>query len=188
MIQIIGRKYTKFGGKSGLRRDIVVACWGIYGYLAGNYSGLMKRTTTLFAPLPVFFILLFAFGCSRQPEVQPPVAVASAFADRFNEAVQVQWDTTGKACKAAFNAAGHPVTAFFTADGNWIKTETEMITSELPSVVVQTIVAAFPGNTVMKTARVDSAGNVTYYRLDIRRKNNTSVVRLSTGGVILTTP
>ncbi len=148
----------------------------------------MKRTTTLFAPLPFFFIFLFAFGCSRQPEVQPPVAVANAFASRFSEAGKVQWDSTGNEYRAAFNEAGHPVTAFFTPDGSWIKTETEMISSELPSVVVQTIVGAFPGNTVMKTARVDSAGNVTYYRLDIRRKNNASVVRLSTGGVILTTP
>lgn len=188
MIQIIGRKYTKFGCKSGLGGDIVVACWGIYGYLAGNYSGPMKHIITLFAPVPVFLILLVASGCSRQPVVQPPVTVAAAFAARFSGADQVQWDSAGNEYRAAFNATGHPVTAFFTPDGNWLKTETEMQSSELPSVVVQTIAGAFRGNTVIKSARVDSAGNVTYYRLDIRRKGKTAVVRLSTGGVILTTP
>jgi hypothetical protein len=188
MIQIIGHKYTKFGRKNRPSGSIVVACWGIYGYLAGNNSGPMKRTKTLFALFPVFFILLLGFSCSRQPDVKPPVAVASAFAARFSEADQVKWDSAGHGYRAVFNAAGHPVTAFFAPDGNWLKTETEMITSELPSVVVQTIVAAFPGNTVMKTARVDSAGNVTYYRLDIRRKGKTTVLRLSSGGVILTTP
>jgi hypothetical protein len=148
----------------------------------------MKNTKPLFGTLPICFIALLGFACSRNPGVQPPEAVTSAFASRFSNTDRVEWDSASQEYRAVFNAAGHPVTAFFSPDGNWLKTETEMITSELPSVVVQTIVGAFHGNNIVKTARVDSAGNVTYYRLNIRRKSKTTVVRLSSGGVILTVP
>jgi hypothetical protein len=148
----------------------------------------MKSAPAFPARLTVIFISLLGFACSGHADVKPPEVVSAAFASQFNNAGRVHWEGAGRDFSASFSADGHDVTAFFGSDGTWLKTETEMISSELPAVVVKTIVGAFPGNSVTKTARVDSAGNVTYYRLDIRRKGKTAVVRLNPGGVILTTP
>lgn len=133
-------------------------------------------------------ISILTWTCSGHSKVVPPDAVKASFDSRFSDAGSVNWENGESDFQAVFSDQGHVVTAFFTKEGTWIKTETEMISSELPTVVVKTIVGAFPGNSVTKAARVDSADNQTYYRLNIRRKDKNAVVRLSTGGVILMVP
>ena len=42
--------------------------------------------------------------------------------------------------------------AYFDENGRWIKTETELLSSELPSVMVKTVVGAYKGNSIFKVA------------------------------------
>lgn len=147
----------------------------------------MSRPNPFAVLLFLSWILILA-ACTGGPAVTPPEPVKAALEQRFSDATGVKWDSDDSGFRAVFTRGGHATTAFFLADGTWMKTETSLLPSELPSVVVQTLFGAYPGKSVDMAARVDSAGVETFYRLAIKRKGNTDVILLSSGGVILQNP
>jgi hypothetical protein len=89
---------------------------------------------------------------------------------------------------ASFTISGHPSKSYFDGDGMWIKTETELISSELPSVIVKTVLGAYKGSTISKSLKIDEIEKETIYRLSLKSGGNISEVELTPGGVILGTP
>jgi hypothetical protein len=159
-----------------------------FGYLATTKTNAMSRVQANTVLIFLFCVLILAGACSDGPSVTPPEQVKTAFSSQFSDAADVVWNAEESGFRASFSRMGKPTKAYFTAEGTWVKTETELIASELPSVIVQTLFGAFPGKSVVTAAQVDSIGSEPFYRLTIQRKGNSSVIRLSTGGVILTTP
>jgi hypothetical protein len=138
--------------------------------------------------LLVLSLLLIA-GCSHQKSVNPSSKVKASFESKFGKDVTATWElSSDKSYLANCNISGHPVKAYFDENGRWIKTETEFISSELPSVIVKTVLGAYKGSTISKSLKIDEFEKETTYRLSLKRGGNITEVELTPGGVILGTP
>jgi len=138
--------------------------------------------------LLVISFLLVA-GCSQQKSVNPSSKVIDSFELKFGKDVSATWElSSDKSYVANFAISGHPAKAYFDENARWIKTETEFISSELPSVIVKTVLGAYKGNTISKSLKIDEFEKETIYRLSLKRGGNITEVELTSGGVILGTP
>ena len=137
----------------------------------------------------LIFSLLLVAGCSQKKSVIPPSSVIASFESKFGKDISVVWEiSSDKSCVGNFTFSGHPAKAYFNENGRWIKTETEFISSELPTVIVKTVLGAYMGSTISKSLRIDEFEKETIYRLSLKRGGNLTEVELTPGGVILGTP
>jgi hypothetical protein len=137
----------------------------------------------------VIFSLLMVSGCTYQKSVKPSPKVIASFESRFGKEISVKWElSSDKIYAASFSASGHPSKSYFDENGEWIKTETEFLSSELPSVILQTVLGAYKGSTISKSLKVDENEKETIYRLSLKRGGNITEVELTSGGVILGAP
>lgn len=133
--------------------------------------------------------LLLVTNCSHQKPVNPSSKVITSFESKFGKDIITKWElSSDKSYVANFAISGHSVKAYFVENGNWIKTETEFLSSELPSVIVKTVLGAYKGSNISKSLKVDEIEKGTFYRLSLKRGGNITEVEITPGGVILGTP
>ncbi len=133
--------------------------------------------------------LLMVTGCTNQKAVKPSPEVIASFESKFGKDISAKWElSSDKTYVANFTTSGHPSKSYFDENGVWIKTETEFLSSELPSVILQTVLGAYKGSTISKSLKIDEIEKETIYRLSLKRGGNITEVELSSGGVILGTP
>jgi hypothetical protein len=133
--------------------------------------------------------LLMVAGCSRQKPVNPSSKVITSFESKFGKDISTKWElSSDKSYVANFTFSGHPVKSYFSENGKWIKTETEFLSSELPSVIVQTVLGAYKGYNISKSLKIDEIEKETIYRLSLKSGGSITEVELSSGGVILGSP
>jgi hypothetical protein len=138
--------------------------------------------------LLILGILLVA-GCSRQKSFNPSSKIIASFESKFGKDIPAKWElSSDKIIVANFTISGHPSKSYFDGNGRWIKTETELISSELPSVIVKTVLGAYKGSTISKSLKIDEIEKETIYRLSLKSGANKTEVELTPGGVILGTP
>jgi len=98
----------------------------------------------------------------------------------------IRWESLGQdSIQASFLLDGHPTTAYFDGKGNWLRTETELLPSEVPAVIISTVTGAFHGRSIAKTLQIDESGKELIYRLYLKKGRQVSTVDLNTHGVIL---
>jgi len=133
--------------------------------------------------------LFLAAGCSRQKTIVPPPNVVAAFESRFGNDVIAKWELSAdKVYVASFILSDHPVKSYFDENGKWNKTETELLSSELPTVIVRTVLHAYGGKSISKSLQVEELDKETIYRLSLKRGGSITEVEFTPGGVILGTP
>lgn len=143
----------------------------------------MKITCSFF-----FITLLVLIGSchGKNASVKPSSTVVASFESRFGMNLKTQWKKSGQSnYKASFNRNRHLTEAYFDVNGRWLKTESELLSSELPLVVVKTIVGAFKGSAIHKALRVEKSGEGTTYRLTLKTGSRLSIIDFSSDGVIL---
>ncbi len=119
----------------------------------------------------------------------PSSKVIASFESKFGKDISATWElSSDKSCVGTFTISDHPAKAYFDENGRWIKTETEFLSSELPSVIVKTVLGAYKGSTISKSLQIDEFEKETIYRLSLKRGGNLTEVELTSGGVILGTP
>jgi hypothetical protein len=140
--------------------------------------------------VPLFILsLLIVAGCTDQKSVNPSSKVIASFESKYGKDISAKWElSSDKSYVASFTASGHPSKSYFDENGVWIKTETEFLSSELPSVIVQTVLGAYKGSTISKSLKIDETGKETIYRLSLKSRGKITDVELTPGGVILGTP
>lgn len=137
----------------------------------------------------LIFSLLMVAGCVRQKIVKPSPEVLASFETKFGKDMPANWElSSDKLYIASMTTSGRPAKAYFDENGKWFKLETEYISSELPAVIVKTVLGAYKGYNISKSLKIDETGKETFYRLSLSRGGNITEVDLSPGGVILGTP
>ena len=134
----------------------------------------------------VFSFLLF-FSCGdRKSRIDPPQAVMTNFETLFGKYADLRWESSGQEIfQASFIREGHSTTAYFDGQGNWMKTETELMPSEVPSVIISTVSGAFHGAGITKALQIAEPGKEEIFRLFLKRGGQVSTVDLNTSGVIM---
>jgi hypothetical protein len=138
--------------------------------------------------LAIFPVLLFlAASCGeKKTSVTPSHEVVTSFETRFGKGSGARWEISGQTIfEARFKRNHHAIKAYFDKKGNWLKTESELSSSELPSVVVKTIAGAYKGNNISKVLLVEKPGESSTYRLFLKSGRQLSTIDLTTDGVIL---
>ena len=139
----------------------------------------------IFAVIPVLLVLAASCG-EKRSSITPTPAVITSFKAHFGKEPKARWEISGQSSyEASFKQDHHAIKAYFDKNGNWLKTESELSSSELPSVVVKTIAGAFNGNSISKVLLIEKSGEATTYRLFLKSGRHLSTVDLTTDGVIL---
>jgi hypothetical protein len=130
--------------------------------------------------------MMLESSCGRNSSITPTPAVIASFEMKFGKDRDVRWKISDQSdYQAVFNQDQHPVVVYFNKNGNWLKTETELLSSELPAVILRTIVNAFKGNSIRKAYQVEKPDEGKTFRLILKSGRQLSTIDLTTDGVIL---
>jgi len=131
-------------------------------------------------------ILLTASCGGNRSRNETPQPVLSGFEASFGKVKKTQWELTIQhEYRASFIRDGHPSEAYFDPQGILLKTQTELLSSELPSVIVSTVNGAFRGSSIAKAFQIDEPGKDMIFRLHLKTGRKVSYVDLNADGVIM---
>lgn len=112
-----------------------------------------------------------------------PAELQNAFSSKYPNAANVKWESKSGYYVADFYD-GYEASAWFTQDGKWQMTETDIPYDALPQAVKNTINTTYPGQVDDDDAEyVEEATGGTYYLIDI--ENSEKDVKISADGQIL---
>lgn len=128
----------------------------------------------------IFTITLSGFA------IDVPKPVADAFAKKFPGATDIKWEKeNAKEYEAEFKLNGKSASANFQTDGSWVETEMEINASELPEAVSNTLKAKYPGASLLKAYKIETAKSVTTYEVEIKVGNKKQELTMNADGKIV---
>ncbi len=100
--------------------------------------------------------------------------------------VKVDWDEEDGYYRAEFTYMGKDMNAWFDANGNWLRTETDCEKSDLPTAVLQSVASNYPGYEIDDVQKVETAAGLTYYKMELKKKHADNVtVRVKPDGTFV---
>lgn len=103
----------------------------------------MEKSLTI---LSVGILLSAGAFAQGQTKKDVPVAVKSAFAEKFPSAKKIKWDMeSAMEWEAEFKMDGREYSANFLTDGTWQETEHEIKTADIPESIKQILAQDFAG-------------------------------------------
>jgi hypothetical protein len=118
--------------------------------------------------LMIIVIVVLGFNVYSLCVSSVPDAVKSAFAQKFPVRKDVSW-SKGDSSRfvADFSIHGADTQAYFTADGKWLETKTEVDLSQLPRKVIETIHKDYPQCSIVQIEKIENSQNDIVYETDI---------------------
>lgn len=99
-----------------------------------------------------------------------PVAVTTAFNQKFPNATNVKWDKeTDHEYEASFDWKGVKHSANFSDTGEWLETESPTTFSQLPEKVQTAFNASHKGATIKVIAKIETSKGTTKYEVEIKQ-------------------
>ncbi len=139
-------------------------------------------------PLATMLLLSISMSACAQKikEIEVPQPVKTAFTTKFPQATAVKWELEdGKEYEAEFKENGKERSATFSLTGQWMETETEIKTAELPAAVTQAIATSFAGSKVEEAETVETPDRGTFYEVELEKGEQTLEVQFAADGTVL---
>lgn len=131
----------------------------------------MKRLSIFFM-VALAGVLMMA-SCEPSDEVLPDKSVREEFAAKYPDAKDIEWDREGTYWKVSFDtgsgAARKEHEAWYSADGSWLWTETDLYLSEVPSEIMGYLAESIYGDSDIdgNDAEYVETPTSNYYRFEI---------------------
>ena len=130
------------------------------------------------------------FSCEKYEDGKPVKSVREAFAEMYPDARDVEWDMELTGWKVSFETGTPPdikeSEAWYDRDGNWLRTETDLLASALPQVVKDALAASEYASAVLDAGDVEFVetpdGN--FYQLEVILKGLEVKLKVSEDGKI----
>jgi Putative beta-lactamase-inhibitor-like, PepSY-like len=130
-------------------------------------------------------IVFVAIGVSAFT-INIPKAITDAFAKQFPGATNIKWGKeNAKEYEAEFTLNNKSVSANFLADGSWVETESEISGSEIPGAVTSAVSKKYPGATLLKTYKIETAKGITTYEAEVKNGSKKSELIIDENGKII---
>lgn len=131
----------------------------------------MKRLMTAFAVLAAAAMTLLS--CEKYEDGKPAKGVRDEFAEMYPDAKDVEWEAEAGYWKVSFELGKAPdvkeCEAWYDAQGNWVRTETDIVASALPQSVKDALAASEYASAVISDNDVDfvQTPEGDYYQLEL---------------------
>lgn len=146
-----------------------------------------------------FFTLLLALGAAwslqscdndNDGSIPVPTELQNAFSEKYPNVANVKWETKAGYYVADFHN-GYEASAWFTPNGEWQLTETDIPYSALPQAVKTTFDASEykkgPGWKVDDIDKLERIGLETVYVIEVEKQNEERDLYYSEGGALIKT-
>jgi hypothetical protein len=122
-------------------------------------------------------------ACGQKKDV--PAKVKTAFEQKFPAAQKVKWDKENATeWEAEFKMNGKKYSANFTADGNWMETEYEIDSSEIPPAVKQTLANEFAEYKI-EEAEISETADGKVYEFSLEKDETALEVAIAPDGIVV---
>jgi hypothetical protein len=111
-------------------------------------------------------IALLSFACTEK-SLEVPQEVTAAFLQKYPSAKSIKWEMEDGDYEAEFNVESLEMSANFTKTGQWLESETEIKTSDLPEAVMASITTHFPGAKVTEAEKLDKPDASSAYEVKL---------------------
>jgi hypothetical protein len=129
------------------------------------------------------FELTFA---QKLKAVDVPAAVKATFVKKFPKAKGIEWSKESETeFEAEFKNNGLEQAANFDQSGNWVITESEIKSSDLPSPVKATIAKEFAGYKIDEAEKAETPNEGSFYEVGLKKDKSVLVVQISSDGEVL---
>lgn len=113
----------------------------------------------------IFFVNIFLWADN------PPAAVKQAFQQKFPNATKVKWEKEeANEWEAEFILENKEMSASFAANGTWLETETEIVLSQLPENVLNTLKKQYAGWKILEPEKVETAQHGVLYEVELKKQ------------------
>lgn len=151
----------------------------------------MKNIRYLFMGLVASVFTFSLQSCDKEDDVDIMATpeLQAAFAAKFPDVetiyVQWEWNKRENAYEASFYADRHEMSAWFSRNYAWLRTETDYNRpySEVPPVVIEAAAAAQPGCRLEDIDGVETADDF-YYRVEMERGERDIYLNISPDGTV----
>lgn len=113
-----------------------------------------------------------------------PAQVLNSFNEKY-PGISVQWEKDVNSYKAEFRLNGKDADAWFSTNGDWVRTEVDILKTDLPQVVVDAVQKAYEGYVIDDADWIETPSQ-NYYDVDIEKGGSADIhVHVTTDGTIL---
>ena len=113
----------------------------------------------LYLLITVAASMFAALSCDQYEDGKPSDNVLSRFEKMYPNAYDIEWELEGIYWEVSFDTGSYPNvkehTAWFKADGTWLRTETELHVSAVPDAIKQYLQASEYGSALLQDTEID---------------------------------
>ncbi|MDR0429621.1 MAG: PepSY-like domain-containing protein [Tannerellaceae bacterium] len=129
----------------------------------------MKTTSILTIVLSAWILLGF-ISCNDDNNYVPEYVVVNAFKSKYPGAKRVEWETKSGYKVAEFQFNRKETEAWFSADGEWIMTDTDIPYNELPGAVQDSFrQSTYGGWRVDDVDKIERSNTETIYIIEVEK-------------------
>ena len=130
----------------------------------------MKKLAVIIAVAASVFA---ALSCDQYEDGKPSDNVLTRFDKMYPNAYNIEWEIEGVYWEVSFETGSYPNvkehTAWFRADGTWVRTETDLLISAVPEEIKQYLQASEYASALLQDTEIDYVqtpdGN--YYQFEL---------------------
>ncbi len=142
------------------------------------------KTKALFISISILCTLAGCSGGISEKDIPPQMM--SSFNSKYAGASKVKWSSENDSVyEARFVFSGRKHSALFSKEGQWLETETPIITAELPLTVVQTLNNGFFNYRIKSCEQIETPSQGMFYEAIVKNAMGSLEVRLNADGIIL---
>lgn len=114
-----------------------------------------------------------------------PAAVTAAFNQKFSAQRAVHWEKEGDGSyEAEWKQNKQEFSATFSAQGQWLETESSIALDALPAAVREAFAKTYAGATLQEAARIENTAQETFFEVEFRHKGKRHEAFYTADGVI----